>query len=101
MVFFCARRYGLSQCYGGISVCRAGVRVFDTIDARCKHEDISSICSTFCPNEILSILSFFCARQYGLNAMAAYRPVEQACVHGGERKELTTSVVLAKHRTAP
>jgi hypothetical protein len=26
MVFFCARRYGLSQCYGGISNCWAGVR---------------------------------------------------------------------------
>jgi hypothetical protein len=26
MVFFCARRFGLSQCYGGISACYAGVR---------------------------------------------------------------------------
>jgi hypothetical protein len=66
-----------------------------------------------------------------VNAMAAYRPVVQACVHGGETKELpfstvnvrllnrpiyrhkidlvhidehrkkNISVVLAKHRTAP
>ena len=26
MVFFCARRYGHSQCYGGISACCAAVR---------------------------------------------------------------------------
>ena len=43
--FFCARRYRRSQCYGGISACCAmcvswnNKSVFDTIDARCKHED--------------------------------------------------------------
>jgi hypothetical protein len=28
MVFFCACRYGFSQCYSGISACCAGVRSF-------------------------------------------------------------------------
>jgi hypothetical protein len=31
MVFFCACRYGLSQCYGGISACCAGVRSFSQV----------------------------------------------------------------------
>ena len=42
-LFFCARRYRRSQCYGGIC-CRNidswnNKSVFDTIDARCKYED--------------------------------------------------------------